>query len=120
MDCPTAVTSVGIVEFAMRHARTQFSNRVRSRRCGEPIASGILQICALLALLSFAQIGRAETNITKTVLVLYDGGREFVAIQRIDHGIESALNDALSNRVTIFREYMDLTRIRQTNYEQAL
>jgi hypothetical protein len=52
--------------------------------------------------------------------VLYDGGREFPAIALIDRSLESTLNDALSNRVTLFREYMDLTRIRTTHYEEVL
>jgi signal transduction histidine kinase/ABC-type uncharacterized transport system substrate-binding protein len=65
-----------------------------------------------------AGAGQADTN--QTVLVLYDGGREFVGIQLIDRGIESALNGGLSNRVAVFREYMDLTRIGSTNYEQIL
>ena len=38
----------------------------------------------------------------------------------IDRNIESTLNEALTNRVTIFREYMDMTRIGPTNYEQVL
>jgi len=74
----------------------------------------------LLTLLAFAQIGMARANATKTVLLLYDGGREFSGIAMIDRNFESTLNDVVSNRVTIFREYMDLTRIRQTNYEPVL
>jgi signal transduction histidine kinase len=68
----------------------------------------------------FGQTGLAQTNSAKTVLALYDGGREFSSIQLTDRGIESTLNGALSNRVTIFREYMDLTRIRPANYPQIL
>ena len=52
--------------------------------------------------------------------MLYDGGREFTGIALIDRNIESTLNEALTNRVTIFREYMDMTRIGPTNYEQVL
>lgn len=77
-------------------------------------------ISALLIVLCFAQPGLAQTRPTKTVLVLYDGGREFSSIQLLDRGIDSVLKDALLNRVTIFREYMDLTRVGPTNYEQVL
>ena len=76
--------------------------------------------CVLLGLFCFSQIGLAQSNTTKTVLVLYDGGREFSAIALIDRNIESTLNEALTNRVMIFREYMDLTRIGPANYEQVL
>lgn len=57
---------------------------------------------------------------TKTVLILYDGGREFPAIQLMDRSIESELNAAFANHVTIFREHMDLTRVGPTNYEPLL
>src|SRR6266404_3024118 len=107
-------------EFAMRYASTQFGNMVGSRRCGPAFASSIQLICMLFTLLTFAQIGMAQANATKTVLLLYDGGREFSGIALIDRNFEYTLNDVVSNRVTIFREYMDLTRIRQTNYEAVL
>jgi signal transduction histidine kinase len=76
--------------------------------------------CVLLVLLGFAQVGFAQGNATRTVLALYDGGREFSSIQLTDRGIETTLNDALSTHVTIFREYMDLTRVGPPNYEQVL
>jgi len=79
-----------------------------------------LLTCVLLGLFFFSQMGLAQSNATKTVLVLYDGGREFTGIGLIDRNIESTLNEALTNRVIIFREYMDLTRIGPTNYEQVL
>jgi len=74
----------------------------------------------LLFLLCSAQIAVAQAQATKTVLVLYDGGREFSSVALLDRAIEATLNDAAPRRVTIFREFMDLTRIRPPNYEQAL
>ena len=76
-------------------------------------------IGVLLALFCPATDGFAQGNV-KTVLVLYDGGREFSSIQLLDRGIESTLRDALGDRVTIFREYMDLTRISAPNYAGLL
>jgi signal transduction histidine kinase len=57
---------------------------------------------------------------TKTVLVLYDGGPEFSSIQLMDRGIDTTLRQVLRDRVTIFREYMDLTRISAPNYAGLL
>lgn len=79
-------------------------------------AALLLAVSFCLAHNAFAQSGPA----TKTVLILYDGGREFPAIQLMDRGIESELNAAFANHVTIFREHMDLTRIGPTNYEPLL
>jgi signal transduction histidine kinase len=73
----------------------------------------------LLALLCPAREAIAQGN-AKTVLVLYDGGREFSSIQLMDRGIDDTLRDALGDRVTIFREYMDLTRISAPNYAGLL
>ena len=73
----------------------------------------------LLALLCPARDAIAQGT-TKTVLVLYDGGREFSSIQLMDRGIDATLRDALGDRVTIFREYMDLTRISAPNYAGLL
>jgi signal transduction histidine kinase len=72
----------------------------------------VLGCCAQPALAQFERI--------KTVLVLYDGGREFASIQLTDRNIEATLNHALPGRITIFREYMDLTRISSPNYEDVL
>jgi signal transduction histidine kinase len=83
-----------------------------------PLAA--LRISVALILVCFTQISFAQSGAGKTVLVLYDGGREFSSIQLVDRGIESTLNAALSNRVTLFREHMDLTRVRPANYEQIL
>jgi hypothetical protein len=76
-------------------------------------------IGVLLALACPARDALAQGNL-KTVLVLYDGGREFSSIQLTDRGIEATLRDALGDRVTIFREYMDLTRISAPNYADLL
>jgi signal transduction histidine kinase len=76
-------------------------------------------IGVLLALFCPARDAIAQGN-AKTVLVLYDGGREFSSIQLLDRGIDSTLRDALGDRVTIFREYMDLTRISAPNYAGLL
>lgn len=89
------------------------ANRLRRKLADWPVR-------VLLLLCCFGQAALAQTTSPKTVLVLYDGGREFTSIQLTDHGIESTLNRALSNRVTIFREYMDLTRIYPANYPQSL
>lgn len=91
--------------------RTQYR-----RVSGAPLAN--LRIGFALVLACFAQICLAHAN--KTVLVLYDGGREFSSIQLVDRGIESTLDAALPNRVTIFREHMDLTRVSPADYEQVL
>jgi signal transduction histidine kinase len=76
-------------------------------------------IGVLLALLCPAPHAIAQGS-TKTVLVLYDGGREFSSIQLMDRGIDATLREALGDRVTIFREYMDLTRISAPNYAGLL
>ena len=76
-------------------------------------------IGVLLALSCPARDAIAQGNV-KTVLVLYDGGREFSSIQLTDRGIDATLRDALGDRVTIFREYMDLTRISAPNYAGLL
>jgi signal transduction histidine kinase len=76
-------------------------------------------IGVLLALLSPARDAIAQGH-AKTVLVLYDGGREFSSIQLTDRGIDATLRDALGERVTIFREYMDLTRISAPDYAGLL
>lgn len=76
-------------------------------------------IGVLLALLCPATVATAQGN-AKTVLVLYDGGREFSSIQLMDRGIDATLRDTLGDRVTIFREYMDLTRIGAPNYAGLL
>lgn len=88
--------------------------------CAKRSAPANLRVCVAIILVCFTQVTFTQTNASKTVLVLYDGGREFSSIQLLDRGIESTLNDALSNRVTIFREHMDLTRVRPTDYEQIL
>lgn len=62
----------------------------------------------------------AQTDARKTVLVLYDRGREFSSVALLDRAIEATLNHAAPKRVTLFREFMDLTRIRPPNYEQVL
>lgn len=80
------------------------------------IAALLLAVSFCLSHNAFAQLG----STTKTVLILYDGGREFPAIQLMDRSIESELNAAFANRVTIFREHMDLTRVGPTNYEPLL
>ena len=102
----------------MRQAKAQPCGRIECR--GGCIATPLIAwlVCAVWLLL--CSIAVAQPVATKTVLVLYDGGREFSSIQLTDRGIESTLNRALSSRVTIFREYLDLTRIRPTNYEQVL
>jgi signal transduction histidine kinase len=74
----------------------------------------------LLALFCFTGIVLAQTNDSKTVLILYDGGSDFASIRLMDRGIESTLRAALPNRLTIFREHMDLTRFSQSNYEHLL
>lgn len=76
-------------------------------------------IGVLLALLFAATSAVGQAN-GQTVLVLYDGGREFSSIQLMDRAIESTLHQALGDRVTLFREYMDLTRISAPNYEHLL
>jgi hypothetical protein len=76
-------------------------------------------IGVLLALLGPAPHAIAQGN-TKTVLVLYDGGREFSSIQLMDRGIDATLREAFGDRVTILREYMDLTRISAPNYAGLL
>jgi signal transduction histidine kinase len=79
--------------------------------------------CSLAALslliLSLATPGYAQSD-SKTVLVVYDGGREFAAIQLLDRGIEAALTEGWGSRVTVLREYMDLTRIHSPEYQPAL
>jgi len=80
------------------------------------VASAVL----LAVLLGAPRTASAQPAPGKTVLILYDGGREFSSIQLMDRNIESALTSALPNRVTIFREYMDLTRVGPTNYEPLL
>jgi signal transduction histidine kinase len=76
--------------------------------------------CVLLFLLCSTQAAPAPAGSAPTVLVLYDGGREFASIQLMDRAIESTLNAAFANRITIFREYMDLTRVEPTNYAEVL
>lgn len=76
-------------------------------------------IGVLLALLCLGRNATAQAD-AKTVLVIYDGGREFSTIELMDRSIASTLNDALGDRVTIFREYMDLTRISAPNYAHLL
>jgi signal transduction histidine kinase len=76
-------------------------------------------IGVLLGLACPARDALAQSNL-KTVLVLYDGGREFSSIQLTDRGIDATLRDALGDRVTIFREYMDLTRISAPDYADLL
>jgi ABC-type uncharacterized transport system substrate-binding protein len=100
----------------LRNDRTQSargSRRLRTSACGA-------SICVLVLLFGGIPVGLAQTAPGKTVLVLYDGGREFASIQMMDRNIELALKEALSSRVTIFREFMDLTRIRSADYEQTL
>jgi len=83
----------------------------------------VWRTAALLLAVSFClchDVFAQSESANKTVLILYDGGREFPAIQLMDRGIESELNAAFANRVTIFREHMDLTRIGPTNYEPLL
>ena len=74
----------------------------------------------LLTLLCLAQMEVAQAQAAKTVLVLYDGGREFSSVALLDRAIEATLNDVAPKGVTLFREFMDLTRIRPPNYEQVL
>lgn len=74
----------------------------------------------LPALVWLTHAEAVEANAGKTVLIVYDGGREFSSVQIMDRSIESALNDDPSHRAMIFREYMDLTRIRAPGYEQML
>jgi hypothetical protein len=57
-------------------------------------------IGVLLALSSAARDAVAQATV-KTVLVLYDGGREFSSIELTDRGIDATLRDALGDRVTI-------------------
>jgi signal transduction histidine kinase len=80
----------------------------------------LTHIGALCACLCLAESAVAQIDPIKTVLVLYDGGREFTSIQLTDSGIEAALNDSLPSRVTIFREYMDRTRIAAPDYADLL
>ena len=104
----------------MQPEKQQFGDGIKDRRVGRGLSLRESLTCILLGLFCFSQIGLAQSNATKTVLVLYDGGREFTGIALIDRNIESTLNEALTNRVMIFREYMDLTRIGPANYEQVL
>src|SRR6266850_2316225 len=97
--------------------RQDCGHSIEKRRSAS--TSGALLV-GFLVLYWAAQAGTGQAESTGTVLVLYDGGREFAGIQLIDRGIESAMNGSLSNRVAILREYMDLTRIRSTNYEHVL
>src|SRR4051812_5995578 len=76
-------------------------------------------IVLLVALLCWAQLAVAQTAM-KTVLVLYDGGREFSSVALLDRAIEATLTEGSAKQVTVFREFMDLTRIRPPNYEQTL
>jgi signal transduction histidine kinase len=100
-------------------ARSHWQRMMNTQRIRNPV-SGPSRACVLLVLLGFAQAGFTQGNPTKTVLALYDGGREFSSIQLTDRGIETTLNEAFSTHVTIFREYMDLTRVGPPNYEQVL
>jgi signal transduction histidine kinase len=75
---------------------------------------GVLLACSCPAADALAQ------GTAKTVLVLYDGGREFSSIQLTDRAIDATLQEAFGDRVTIFREYMDLTRISAPNYADLL
>ena len=104
----------------MQPAKQQFGDDIKNRRRYRAASLLGLLTSVLLGLFCFSQIGLAQSNLTKTVLVLYDGGREFSAIALLDRNIESTLNGVLSNRVMIFREYLDLTRISPTNYEPVL
>jgi signal transduction histidine kinase len=84
-----------------------------------PVPRHMLTLLAVLAFLCPARAVLAQGN-AKTVLVVYDGGREFSSIQLTDRGIDTTLRDALGDRVTIFREYMDLTRISTPDYASLL
>ena len=84
----------------------------------QAIGIGVSALIACLVL--FNQAAIAQTEAAKVVLVVYDGGREFNAIQMIDEGIEATLTQAMPDQVTIFREYLDLTRIHSPEYEQVL
>lgn len=75
----------------------------------------------MLVLFGLAGMACAQAGPAKTVLVLYDGGREFKSIQLTDDGIESALNDMpAAGSTTIFREYLDLTRVNAPGYVNSL
>lgn len=91
--------------------------KARATRTAKSFAGTAMGV--FLALLCFTEIAHGQ-HAAKTVLVLYDGGREFAAIRLMDSGIESTLTDALPYRATIFREYMDLTRIYAPDYEGLL
>ena len=57
-------------------------------------------IGVLLALACPTRDAIAQGHV-KTVLVLYDGGREFSSIQLTDRGIDATLRDALGDRVHV-------------------
>jgi hypothetical protein len=79
-----------------------------------------LLIPLLPLLVGLAHAGTAEADAGHRVLLVYDGGREFSSIQIMDRSIEATLNEDLSSQAMIFREYMDLTRIRAPGYEGVL
>jgi signal transduction histidine kinase len=74
----------------------------------------------LISLLLFARVIGAQSLQGKTVLVLFDGGREFKSIQLTDQGIEAGLAEYPDLGTTVFREYLDLTRVRSPDYTKTL
>ena len=56
----------------------------------------------------------------KTVLVFYDGLKEFPRIEQMDRVIENVLDDATGHHVTILREYFDAAKLNFSGGEQSL
>jgi signal transduction histidine kinase len=74
----------------------------------------------LPVLVGLARVGAVAADPGNRVLLVYDGGREFSSIQIMDRSIEATLNEDSSTRAMLFREYMDITRIRAPHYGEAL
>jgi signal transduction histidine kinase len=73
-----------------------------------------------LVFLCLPLVGLAQAGPQKRVFVLFDGAREFSNIEYLGQSLDSVIRPTLNQDIVMYREYMDLTRIAQPDYEPLL
>ena len=78
-------------------------------------------LCGLLVLFGAMPSALAQSSQeNRTVLVFYDGSKEFSRVEQMDGVIEKVLDATTTHHVTILREYFDSAKLDLIGGEQSL
>jgi signal transduction histidine kinase len=118
MNSPAHDRSVFLGPSPPMHHLTDYRPPQKGGVCHRPkvrVASALLAI-----LLCLPTTGLAQVKAQKRVLVLFDAAREFSNSEYLGQSIDSVIGQPLNKDIIVYREYMDITRISQPDYDQLL